>query len=73
MFFPTFNILPYLLLRSGLEAAASPAEAKLLGRHKFEDVEFNVTRGDYSPLMKAMADNLEKAQVRHKTREFFRY
>ena len=39
----------------------------MLGSHDFSSgsdvVKFNVTRGDYSPLMKAMADNLEKAKV----------
>ena len=34
-----------------------------LGSHQFQGTTITVTRGDYSPLMKRMADNLEKAKV----------
>ena len=44
-------------------------EAASLGSHVFlpkgsdTPVTFNVTRGDYAPLMKLLADNLAKAKV----------
>ena len=47
---------------------ADPVDARdkvsgCLGSHQFQDTTITVTRGDYSPLMKRMADNLEKAKV----------
>ena len=35
----------------------------LLGSYQFEGSTITVTRGDYSPLMKSMVDNLKMAQV----------
>ena len=45
-------------------------EMQLLGTHEFKnddgsEVTFRVTRGDYSPLMKLLVDNLAKAKVIH--------
>lgn len=43
----------------------------VLGEYPFtpkgtdKEVTFKVTRGDYAPLMKLLADNLAKAKVRH--------
>ena len=45
-------------------------EAQLLGEHAYtpsgtsEPITFNVTRGDYAPLMRRLSDNLQTAMVR---------
>ena len=54
-----------LFLREG----SGSGDTALLGSHPFttddgKDVVFRVTRGDYSPLMKLLVENLGSAKVR---------
>ena len=69
---------PQVSLTSSLQPASQPGPycacadeavdssdkvALLLGDHQFRDQAILVTRGDYSPLMARMIQNLEAAQV----------
>lgn len=54
---------------SGKPDASVVSEDKVLGSHSFtpsgsnEPMTFNVTRGDYAPLMQWLSENLQKAVV----------
>ena len=37
--------------------------AKLLGKHDYKGCEILITRGDYSPLLKRLVENLKMAKV----------